>query len=42
MYQQYTRTNIAEMRAYKKGESLKGVSFSPEDSKKMEVQKLEI
>lgn len=31
MFKQYTRTNIAEMRPYVKGENLSPISVSPED-----------
>lgn len=31
MFKQYTRTNIAEMRPYVKGENLAPISVSPED-----------
>lgn len=30
-FKQYRRTNVAEMRPYIKGESLAGISVSPED-----------
>jgi len=33
IYKEYTRTNIAEMRPYKKGDQLKGVSISDADKK---------
>jgi hypothetical protein len=32
-FKKYTRTNIAEMRTFKKGEKLKGVSISDADKK---------
>ena len=33
MYKKYRRTNIAEMRPFKKGEKLNGVSISDADKK---------